>query len=340
MKVAILGAGYCGLSLAWHLSSQAEVTIFDQEKYGKASYASTGLLHPFLGTRPRLSWNGFTAFQETLDLLEEMQAKSSKKVFKRTGIFKPILYDKQIPDFRKAHEKFEEIEWVSSVHKQWGYQDLKDLTGIWVPDGLTIFSKNYLSVLSDACFSQGVKRVYQNIADLEELQGFDHIVLATGSSSHLFSELQDIQLDRVKGQALLCEWPEGVPPLPMSIIGQGHICMSEDLKTCFIGSTYEHQFDTEEPTDLVFRLKEQIGAYFPPAKDFKVLSTVSGVRIYRKKSHLPLVTRLSEKLWAFTAIGSRGLLYHSFLGKKLALAILENDPSILPSDVQINHLMV
>lgn len=340
MRIAVVGGGYCGLAAAWYLSGFAQVTVFDPEKQGKASCISTGLLHPFLGTRPRLSWNGFSALEKTKDFFDYLRPKSPTSFFRKTGVFKPILYDKQIPDFRKAYEKFEEIDWVHSFHETFHYPFVEDLSGIFIPDGYTVFSEEYLRALEQDCLQKGMKRVYLQVQDLKELDEFDHIILATGSFSHLFSELAGIEFDRVKGQALLCPWLEGCPTLPVSIIGQGHICMLRDKKYCVVGSTYEHEFVDEDPSEDAMSLLDRVQCFFPQAKNLAVKEIRAGVRIYRKKSHLPLVMRMTEKLWSFTAIGSRGLLYHHFLAELLAEAIRKNDDSILPADVQIKRVLV
>lgn len=339
-KVAILGAGYCGLALAWRLSDYAEVTVFDPLEVGKTSSASTGLMHPFLGTRPRLSWHGFESFATSLSFLQDLQKTTKTPIYRQTGVFKPILYDRQVPDFRKASQKYSEVEWVDSFQKKWNYPSMIDCSGIWIPMGISVHSRQYLVALQNQCLQKGVKRVYQKTSPQQALEKYDQVVLATGSFSHEFAELEPIAFDRVKGQALLCKWPEKLSPLPMSIIGQGHICMTSDNKHCFIGSTYEHEFDTEEPTDHPLHLPKQISGYLPIASDLQVLSITSGVRMYRKDSHLPIAMKVDDRIWAFTAIGSRGLLYHHYLAKYLSDAIRFNDSSILPTDVQIKRLMV
>lgn len=340
MKIAVLGAGYCGLAAAWHLSSFSEVTIFDANPLGKASAASTGMLHPFLGVRPKLSWGGFQAFDETRTVLSELQSDSKVPIFKQTGIFRPVLHKRQEASFLKLASLYNQVEWVDSFQEKWNYPHALDFAGIWIPSGVCVFSLPYITLLQNKLISLGVQRVHKNVDDLSELDEYDHVIIATGSEGHLIEKLTGVSFDRIKGQALICSWPENIQPPPMSIIGQGHVCMTSDQKSCFIGSTYERNFSNEDPTDVAHMLKEKVGAFFPLAKKLRVEKVISGVRMYRKDSPLPLLERVSEKVWAFTAIGSRGLLLHHYLAKKLAKAIESNNSKVLSEDVKINDLLV
>lgn len=60
-KVAIVGSGYSGIGLAFHLRKVAgvEVTVFDACKPGTggASAVSAGMLHP-LNAKGKMSWKG------------------------------------------------------------------------------------------------------------------------------------------------------------------------------------------------------------------------------------------------------------------------------------------
>ena len=48
-----------------------------------------------------------------------------------------------------------------------------------------------------------------------------------------------------------------------------------------------------------------------------------------------MVDQLDKKTWCFTALGSRGLMYHAYFGEILAEAILRNSFALLPEEVRI-----
>ena len=68
MKVAVIGAGFCGLAVVWNLLNQLfqpnlEVTLFDKTAIGSgASGVAAGLLHPYAGAHAKLNWRGKEAW--------------------------------------------------------------------------------------------------------------------------------------------------------------------------------------------------------------------------------------------------------------------------------------
>jgi glycine/D-amino acid oxidase-like deaminating enzyme len=45
------------------------------------------------------------------------------------------------------------------------------------------------------------------------------------------------------------------------------------------------------------------------------------LRVMRAGHYFPIAERVTDNVWALTALGSRGLLYHAYLGKLLALLV-------------------
>ena len=103
MKIAIVGAGYAGLSACWHLLQRnAEVTLFDEKGVGAgASGASTGLLHPYPAKLARRSLRADEAMREALALIEI----AGQDTASHTGIVRLAMseeqnngdYDEEIP---------------------------------------------------------------------------------------------------------------------------------------------------------------------------------------------------------------------------------------------------
>lgn len=82
MKVAIVGAGYAGLALAYHFKErQVDVTVFAEGE--GASHASTGLLHPSPGKKG-ISWRGEEGMQASLELLQAVGGH----VYENKGIWR------------------------------------------------------------------------------------------------------------------------------------------------------------------------------------------------------------------------------------------------------------
>jgi glycine/D-amino acid oxidase-like deaminating enzyme len=311
MKIAIVGAGLAGLSVTWHLcSSHVQPTLFDMKGIGGgASGISTGLLHPFPGRRALRSWGAWEGMMETRALIAVSEKTLGRPVSSRTGIFRPAQTLQQKEDFGLRAKKDPEAIWQE--HPIFG-------SGIWIPSGITLYSRLYLKGLWKACQPLGANLVQESIFSLEDLGAFDRIVLTAGFETLKFAPHLPLQV--TKGQTLLCRWPE---KLPCSVVSQGHITLTEDPSICQIGSTYEHAFSTLEPEEkAISELLGKAARIYPPAREYEVIEIRAGARISRPKGYRPILERLNAKTWVFTGLGSRGMLYHAWLGKQLSEELL------------------
>lgn len=73
----------------------------------------------------------------------------------------------------------------------------------------------------------------------------------------------------------------------------------------------------------------------PSLASWRTVAVRWGIRALSKRSKygkLPVVARLDEGVWFFGALGSRGLIYHSWLAERVARAVLEADESHIPEE--------
>jgi glycine/D-amino acid oxidase-like deaminating enzyme len=302
MRVSVIGAGYAGLATCWYLlqNPNIEVTLYDGG--AGASWASTGLMYPFPGRKASRSWLAIEGMEATNELISVVEQTLGKPVAHRGGVLRKPWVEWQKSVFTKIVKK------DPTVSLQDG--------NLWVPHGVAVYSKPYLEGLLKACQSIGLIYKQERISSLSDLIA-DQIVLATGSETLQFV---DLPLKKIKGQALLCRW--GKDALPYSLISNGHITPTEDPELCMLGSSYETEFTSSDPDPAVIPiLLEKIGAFYPPARDFEVLDIVSGIRMTPIEGYRPIVQKMDDKTHVFTGLGSRGLLYHALLGKKLAADI-------------------
>jgi glycine/D-amino acid oxidase-like deaminating enzyme len=73
-------------------------------------------------------------------------------------------------------------------------------------------------------------------------------------------------------------------------------------------------------------LKMKAAQFYPPAQAFELIEVRAGMRTSRPKGYRPILQKISEKIWVFSGLGSRGMLYHAYLGKALAEAIYQKSP--------------
>jgi glycine/D-amino acid oxidase-like deaminating enzyme len=283
MNIAVIGAGYAGLSVAWHLLqvSSVRLSVFDSKGIGGgASGISTGLLHPYSSKGTKLP-RADEAIKESFQLIDRVEKTLGRSVARHSGI---LRVDPEL----------------------------------WIPEGKTVFSKLYLEGLWRACEERGAQFFDQKILDLEELKEFDSVVLASGPGVLECKECKMLPLKTRKGQALICRWPASLPRLSHSLIGKGHLSLMENPDLCQLGSTYEDEFNPS----AALALREKIGLFYPPAATFEIVEVCQGIRVSPREGSLPLAVRINPKTWVFTGLASRGLLYHALYGRELAEQIL------------------
>ncbi|MBI3237019.1 MAG: FAD-binding oxidoreductase, partial [Chlamydiales bacterium] len=100
--------------------------------------------------------------------------------------------------------------------------------------------------------------------------------------------------------------------------------------------TYERRSEEEIP-DLSFATSEILPktlSFFPKAADLDVIDCQAGFRVKRLGHYHPMIEQIKPSLWAITAMGSRGLLYHAYTARILADVILSGDASSIPSEMR------
>lgn len=341
MRIAIFGAGLAGLSTAWHLLSetQAAVTIDIYDPLpigGGVSGLSSGLLYPFPGKHAKKIKDAEVKLKLTHQLFSESSRSIGKPLVLSKGVLRPAATPSQITDFKKCHlEHQAETEWWSKEKCEHEVQGLtlqeKEAGGLYIKEGLTIDVPLYLEGLCQACTRLGAQ--FQQRANIEEkkFHTYDKIIFAIGSNIKEIKAFENLPISSVKGQILIVEWPHKIPPLPFSLISEGYVIMEKERKSCVIGSTYERGFTSKEP-DLETAKEEihkKIRSFFPELCEAKIIDCKAGVRA-ASNHHLPLMGKFGAKFWFITGLGSKGLLYHGWLGKHLARAVINDDESFIP----------
>ncbi len=312
MKVAIIGAGLSGLSVAWHLLQEidCEVTLFDRKGIGAgASGIATGLMHPYAGEQGRRSLFATEAMDAARELI---QAVEGQVVLPR-GIIRYIQNENQAQMFRSHAHRYGDV-WQHSENS------------FYIESGMTIDCPRYLKGLWQAVFKKGARLILKEVADLNSLHGFDQIVVAAGAGSVRFPELQPLNLSLLKGQVLKCLTPDEVQLPESSSLCKGSLVLTQDPKTCFIGSTYERG-ELSEVSDLEFAKKElfpKVGFFFPSVDALEVVECRAAFRVTRPGHYLPIAAQVERNVWVLTALGSRGLLYHAYFGKNLVHEMLRS----------------
>ncbi len=252
MKIAIIGAGFCGLAVAWNLLncsflSPSKVHLIDFRGISKGtSSIAVGLLHPYTGAHAKLNWQGQEGFLATQELLTiAAQALKRPVMSKHPGILRLALNDKQYIHFQHSAKQYpNDIEWLDADECQSIAPYCAYAPGLWIKRGLSIYPSLYLQGLWKACAYKGAVFEQRTIHTLTDLQDFDLTIVTTGADTQLLPGLAALPLNLVKGQILELLWPPSVPPLSCALNSHVYLLMSEKQTSCLIGATYERTFET------------------------------------------------------------------------------------------------
>ncbi len=321
MRVAIIGAGFSGLSVAWHLLSLApcQVVIFDSKGVGGgASGVAAGLLHPYVGEEGKRSLLASEGMAAAKQLVAAAESVMRIKVANREGIIRHVVNQEQNRLFLSHCEKFKDVKSIGERL-------------FFIESGMTLDCPNYLKGLFQAIAAKGGQLVTQEIVDLQSLKEFDHIIIAAGGGIGKFAELEALRYSLTKGQALTCKVPESTLLPEKSSICKGYLALSHEKGICHLGSTYERgEIDATPNTALAKNtLFPKIALIFPEVEKLEILKCSAALRVIRKGHYFPIAAKVRDGLWVLTALGSRGLLYHGFLGKILAEAVITGDDTAL-----------
>lgn len=316
-KIAIAGGGLAGLSAAWHLlqTRSVSVTLFDPNGIGGgASGVSTGLLHPFPGKMALRSWRADEGMRLTKELVQKVEEEVGQSVSQRGGILRLAMTKEQEERFQKCTEFG--CEWWPKEKVAESVPGAAKVPGLWMPEGMTIYSMPYLKGLWQLCEKKGASFRKEAFTDGKD---FDAVILALGwqTPEKLPPSFQE-DLKATRGAALICRWQN---PPPCTLLSHGHLTSFETEGLCQLGSTYEDPTTPFEEKKAL-AIQEKIAAFYPPAASYEVIEIRFGHRIARNLGYRPIVAQVDPKTWAFFGLGSRGLLYHALFGKELADQII------------------
>lgn len=353
--VIIVGAGLAGAAAALVLSPHCSVHVLEgTDPAAGASGVAPGLVNPFMGRRARPVWRLHEALDAVSRLLDRANAGS---LFPAQGVLRPVVEEDQEERFRNVVEEHPDLaEWWPAERVQARVPALDlDQGALFVPRGGAIDVTAMVKALLDAAEGHGAAietsapvvywRETPTAAVVEVGRGphteelrADRVILALGQGYSTFPELRRLGLKGIKGQTVRVRRPQRVPPpfLPMS--GRGYV-VPEDEDTLILGSNYDHNFEdvTPEPEATAY-IQEKTSRMIPGLDEAHVLDVQAGIRVKHEEKNLPLLGPMPgrERLWTFTALGSKGLLTAPLLALDLPEAL--ERPASIPKAVRTAEL--
>ena len=346
--VVIAGAGIAGACAALALSRDCEVLVVEaDEPAAGASGAAAGLVNPLMGRKAKAVWRieqALTGFMHTL------ADAGAEALFHDTGVLRPTVEEKQVQFFQDALARHGDYaEWLPDAAVRERFPAAQTCGGaLWIPRGGAIDVTAFVRAVLAAAQKQGAtlqtgarvadwteeeKSVRVEIKTAEGSGGVTagRLVLAIGYGYTAHPAIEALGLHGVKGQTVRVRQPAGIGPLiPMS--GRGYIVPEGD--TLILGSSYDHDFDdlTPSPEQTAY-IQEKTARMLPAVADAEVVDVQAGVRVYADDSNLPLLGPLPghDRTWAFTALGSKGLLTAPHIARRLPAYL--DDPAAIPESL-------
>ena len=94
--------------------------------------------------------------------------------------------------------------------------------------------------------------------------------------------------------------------------------------TCLAGATYERDWESREPDPERARreILDKIRPFFPAVDKMELITCRAGLRAFTPQ-HRPLIQRMTKRLWVYSGLGSKGLIYHSYFAKRLVQGLVD-----------------
>lgn len=323
MRIVIIGAGFAGLAVCWNLLRQfpkAKIEVIDQRDIGEGtSGMAAGLLHIYAGAHSKLNWNGHEAFEATEELLKVSSDALGSAVSTNTPILRLAMDEQQEFDYQACANKYSDVVWCNPEEcRKFIPFIVPGKPGLLIKKARVVNSHFYLEGLWKSCYLKGARFFKRAVENLSDLNDYDLIVVASGASTKIFPELSDLPIKSLKGQLLEFEWPESIPPLSLPLNSYVYLIMTSKNR-CIAGATFERDFTNLEPdlTSASSQIMSKVVEMIPALKNCHILQCKAGVRA-TTPNRLPLLGNISERIWYYTGLGSKGLLYHALFARMLS----------------------
>ena len=338
--VVVAGAGLGGVCAALWFSSSNQVLLLS----GTAPAASTvaaGLINPFAGRRVTPCWHADLAYKDLLDTLAHADASDT---YDPCGILRTALDEAQSAKLRSlVLEYADSFTWLPPDEVRARYPFVSAPFGAAITTGGVVDTTRILK------YTHGTIASRCTVLD-SDLVGWDDtgsgvtvalksgsslraskLILALGAGYKSFPVLSELNLHCIKGQIVRVRTPASFAhSIPVS--GYGYVVPLRD--TLILGTTYEHSFQNDQPTEVgsrnILALTRQM---VPCVETADILDTAAGIRVGVPGTRLPMVGPLSGNVWVLTGLGSQGLLFGAHIGRNLVNWI--TSPELVPNELRL-----
>ncbi|MFH5831912.1 NAD(P)/FAD-dependent oxidoreductase [Halalkalibaculum sp. DA3122] len=350
----ILGAGLAGLSLADALTERnCRVCVIEKNEIASgASGTPLGMVNPATGRRATKTWRAEQCYEAVYKTLWKVAPFSEEPFFTRNGVLRPALTEKIARKMKNQLEKTAWphgwCEWLSREQIQRKHPGINCVEGgLWLPVGLTVDVTQYLQALARYLETQGATVIEHADYQLNQTSAgwtvsletreinCDKLVFATGfdMTRHPFWDF--LPLHPIKGQMAIFQ-PDEPLPFEHSISSLGYIAHIGN-QWYAQGSTYEHDFESLNTDEYGEEyLRNRLRRTLPELEaNSTLVGQWAGVRISTPNRKPVLGEHPGQNhLYAYTGLGSKGLMYGKFLANHYADHLLDGRTLFDAVDIQ------
>ncbi|KAF5945924.1 hypothetical protein HYC85_016152 [Camellia sinensis] len=237
-------------------------------------------------------------------------------------------------------------------------------SAFYMPEAINVHPQRYLQhvkIWQKTCQllvseAKDLRLHKKSINNLLELAGeYSAVIVCLGSRALFLPELSGkLPLRTCRGVIAHLQLPDDIsedyPDHSPSILSDAWLAI-QGPRNLYLGSTWEWNsrnyspdVPSEEASKALQELLPKASSIYPDIKNWTFTRATAGLRAMpplTPHGSLPVLGCLDDyvdgnhscKYWLFGGLGSRGLLYHAWLGKLLALAVLSCNEDLLPSEL-------
>lgn len=365
-KIVIVGSGIVGVSAAYHLAGQADVTVIDRKEPGRATDAAAGIVCPWIAQRRNKAWyalaKGGAAYYPTIvEALE--RAGETDTGYRKVGTLalheanKLNQMEERTTLRREDAPEIGALTRLTAAEARELFPPLSDeYDALLVSGGARVDGSRFRGALERVATARGVTFLNGSARLVQEgghtqvwcddqLLEADEVILACGAwLPELLAPLgYTVHVDGEKAQLVHVRlpneeterWPVAMPPRRRYLLGfeEGRVV---------IGSTHEKEkaFNVRPTAIGIHEILTKGLESAPGLAEAEYLETRVGFRPVTPNS-IPILGRLpgDERVVVANGLGSSGLTVGPFIGKVLADLVMtdtaEIDLSLYPIDTFI-----
>jgi glycine/D-amino acid oxidase-like deaminating enzyme len=355
--VVILGAGLAGLTLAHScISLGLKVAVMDASSVGNgASGVPISLINPIAGKQAKLTWQATICLRSIEHRLEKIASLTASSFYTPSGILRPAMDTLTFEKFKKSYQKsFTSESWIHFLDEAEMRARLPELAceggGYWLEKGGVVDTPAYLKALLQVAQNADVDvLLHQQSIHISQALGIwtiksptvgvqtKALVVTSGFRSKEMEYWKWLPVHTIKGQVLHYRSHTYIP-WRYGISGEGYLAHLNGYDWV-IGSTYEHRYENENPDQMGREtLEKKADLHIASLRKHSTFQQHwASVRL-GTPNRLPVIGEhpTLKNLFIFAGMGSKGLLYSSYLAELLAHYLV--DPTFtLPIEVSVQR---